>query len=156
VRAVDPTVLLYDTQPLSARIRASVAPTRFYTVLASVFAVIAVTLGAIGIYGLLTDTVIRQRRELGIRVALGASARAVVGSVVRDAVRLAAVGVAVGLLASVGAGRWLRALLVDVGARDPVALGGAALVFTVVALVAALPPAIRAVRVDPIEALRSD
>jgi putative ABC transport system permease protein len=156
VRTVDATVPLYDTQPLAARIRASVAPTRFYTVIASVFAVIAVTLGAIGIYGLLTDAVIRQRRELGIRVALGASARTVVGSVVGDAVRLAAVGVGIGLLASLGTGRWLRALLVDIGERDPLALGGAAAVFTVVALGAALPPAIRAVRVDPIEALRSD
>jgi putative ABC transport system permease protein len=156
VRTVDATVPLYDTQPLAARIRASVAPTRFYAVIASVFAVIAVTLGAIGIYGLLTDAVIRQRRELGIRVALGASARTVVGSVVGDAVRLAAVGVGIGLLASLGTGRWLRALLVDIGERDPLALGGAAAVFTVVALGAALPPAIRAVRVDPIEALRSD
>jgi predicted permease len=156
VRTVDATVPLYDVQPLAERIRASVAPTRFYAVLASLFAVIAVTLGAIGIYGLLTDTVIRRRRELGIRVALGASPRTVVGNVVGDAVRLTAFGVGIGLLASVGAGRWLRALLVDIGERDPVALGGAAAVFTLVALSAALAPAIRAVRVDPIEALRSD
>ena len=145
-----------ELQPLATCIRASVAPTRFYTILASVFAVIAVTLGAIGIYGLLTDAVIRRRRELGIRVALGASARTVVGNVVGDAVRLAAFGVGIGLLASVGAGRWLRALLVDIGERDPIALGGAATVFTLVALLSALAPAIRAVRVDPIEALRSD
>jgi predicted permease len=156
VRAVDATVPLYDVQPLATRIRASVAPTRFYAALASVFAVIAVTLGAIGIYGLLTDAVIRRRRELGIRVALGASARSVVGDVVGDAARLAALGVGVGLVASLGAGRWLRALLVDIGERDPIALGGAAAVFTLVALLAALAPAIRAVRVDPIEALRSD
>jgi len=156
VRTVDATVPLYDVQPLATRIRASVAPTRFYAVLASVFAVIAVTLGAIGIYGLLTDAVIRRRRELGIRVALGASARTVVGDVIGDAARLAALGVGVGLVASLGAGRWLRALLVDVGERDPIALGGAAVVFTLVALSAALAPAIRAVRVDPIEALRSD
>ena len=156
VRTVDATVPLYDAQPLAARIRASVAPTRFYTVIASVFGAIAVTLGAIGMYGLLTDAVIRRRRELGIRVALGASARTVVGGVVGDAVRLAAAGVGIGLLASVGAGRWLRALLVDIGERDPIALGGAAAIFIVVALCAALPPAIRAVRVDPIEALRSD
>ena len=187
VRTVDATVPLYDVRPLAERIRASVAPTRFYAVLASVFAVIAVTLGAIGIYGLLTDAVIRRRRELGIRVArlkrsgqtstlnsarsatamagvldhaalpkLKASARTVVGDVVGDAARITAVGVGIGLLASVGAGRGLRALLVDIGERDPIALGGAAAVFTLVALSAALAPAIRAVRVDPIEALRSD
>ena len=156
VRTVDATVPLYDVRPLAERIRASVAPTRFYAVLASVFAVIAVTLGAIGIYGLLTDAVIRRRRELGIRVALGASARTVVGDVVGDAARITAVGVGIGLLASVGAGRGLRALLVDIGERDPIAIGGAAAVFTLVALSAALAPAIRAVRVDPIEALRSD
>ena len=89
-------------------------------------------------------------------VALGASARSVVGSVVGDAVRLTALGLGVGLVASLGAGRWLRALLVDIGERDPIALGGAAAVFTLVALSAALAPAIRAVRVDPIEALRSE
>ena len=155
-RAADPDVPVYDIQSLSDRVAIAVGPTRFYTVLASVFAIIAVTLGAIGVYGVLADTVSRRRRELGIRVALGAAPRTLVGGVLMDGARLAGVGVGVGLLASVWTGGALRALLVDVGARDPIALGGSAVIFAVVALVASLGPAARAVRADPIEALRAD
>jgi ABC-type antimicrobial peptide transport system permease subunit len=155
-RAADPDVPVYDIQSLSDRVAIAVGPARFYTVLASVFAIIAVTLGAIGVYGVLADTVSRRRRELGIRVALGATPRTLVGGVLMDGARLAGVGVGVGLLASVWTGGALRALLVDVGARDPIALGGSAVIFAVVALVASLGPAARAVRADPIEALRAD
>ena len=156
VRAADPGVPLYDVQSLSDRVAVSVGPTRFYTVLASVFATIAVTLGAIGVYGVLADTVSRRRRELGIRVALGAAPSTLVGGVLADGARLAATGVGIGLLASFWTGRGLRALLVDVGDRDPIALIGAAVVFALVALAASLGPAARAVRADPIEALRAD
>ena len=147
---------VYDVQSLSDRVAVAVGPTRFYTVLASVFAIIAVALGAIGVYGVLADTVSRRRRELGIRVALGAAPSTLVGGVLWDGARLAVSGVAVGLIASVWTGGALRALLVDVGARDPIALGGSAIIFAVVALVASLGPAARAVRADPIEALRAD
>jgi predicted permease len=156
IRAVDPDVPVYDVQSLADRVAVSVGPTRFYTVLASVFAIIAVALGAIGVYGVLADAVSRRRRELGIRVALGASPRALVGGVLTDGARLAATGVGVGLLTSFWTGRALRALLVDVGERDPISLVGSAAVFAVVALIASLGPAARAVRADPIEALRAD
>ena len=156
VRAIDPDVPLYDVQTLADRVAVSVGPTRFYTVLATVFAIIAVVLGAIGVYGVLADTVSRRRRELGIRVALGAAPRTLVRDVLMDGARLAIVGVAIGLLASFWTGRALRALLVDVGERDPIALTGAAIIFAAVALVASLGPAARAVRADPIEALRAD
>jgi putative ABC transport system permease protein len=156
IRAADPDVPVYDVQSLSDRVAVAVGPTRFYTVLASVFAIIAVALGAIGVYGVLADTVSRRRRELGIRVALGAAPSTLVGGVLWDGARLAASGVVVGLIASVWTGGALRALLVDVGARDPIALGGSAVIFAIVALVASLGPAARAVRADPIEALRAD
>lgn len=156
VRAIDPDVPLYDVQTLADRVAVSVGPTRFYTVLASVFAIIAVVLGAIGVYGVLADTVSRRRRELGIRVALGATPRTLVSNVLADGARLAAMGVGIGLLASFWTGRALRALLVDVGERDPIALAGAAIIFGAVALIASLGPAARAVRADPIEALRAD
>ena len=156
VRAIDPDVPLYDVQTLADRVAVSVGPTRFYTVLASVFAIIAVVLGAIGVYGVLADTVSRRRRELGIRVALGAAPSTLVRDVLTDGARLAAVGVALGLLASFWTGRALRALLVDIGERDPIALIGAAVLFTIVALIASLGPAARAVKADPIEALRAD
>jgi putative ABC transport system permease protein len=156
VRAIDPDVPLYDVQTLADRVAVSVGPTRFYTVLATVFAIIAVLLGAIGVYGVLADTVSRRRRELGIRVALGAAPRTLVRDVLMDGARLAVVGVAIGLLASFWTGRALRALLVDVGERDPIALAGAALIFAAVALIASLGPAARAVRADPIEALRAE
>jgi putative ABC transport system permease protein len=156
VRSIDADVPLYDVQSLSDRVAVSVGPTRFYTVLASVFAIIAVALGAIGVYGVLSDTVSRRRRELGIRVALGAAPSTLLGGVLADGARLAAIGVAVGLLASFWTGRALRALLVDVGERDPIALAGSAVLFGLVALLASLGPAARAVRADPIEALRAD
>jgi putative ABC transport system permease protein len=156
VRAIDPDVPLYDVQTLAERVAVTVGPTRFYTVLASVFAIIALVLGAIGVYGVLADTVSRRRRELGIRVALGAAPRTLVGNVLADGARLAAAGVGIGLLASFWTGRALRALLVDIGERDPIALGGAAVIFAVVAMLASLGPAARAVRADPIEALRAD
>jgi putative ABC transport system permease protein len=156
VRGIDPDVPLYDVQSLSERVAISVGPTRFYTVLASVFAIIAVALGAIGVYGVLSDGVSRRRRELGIRVALGAAPSTLVGGVLADGARLAAAGVAVGLLASFWTGQALQALLVGVGARDPVALAASAVVFALVALGASLGPAARAVRADPIEALRAD
>ena len=156
VRATDPDVPLYDVQTLADRVAVSVGPTRFYTVLATAFAIIAVALGAIGVYGVLSDSVSRRRRELGIRVALGASPRTLVGDVLADGARLAAIGVGFGLLASFWTGRALRALLVDVGERDPIALIAAAVIFGGIALVASLGPAARAVRADPIEALRAD
>lgn len=156
VRAADPDVPLYDVQSLADRVAVSVGPTRFYTVLASVFAIIAVVLGAIGVYGVLADAVSRRRRELGIRVALGAAPSTLVGGVLADGARLAAIGVAIGLLASFWTGSALRALLVDVGERDPIALAGSAVIFGLVALLASLGPAARAVRADPIEALRAD
>ena len=156
VRAIDPDVPLYDVQTLADRVAVSVGPTRFYTVLATVFAIIAVVLGAIGVHGVLADTVSRRRRELGIRVALGAAPSTLVRDVLMDGARLAIVGVAIGLLASFWTGRALRALLVDVGERDPIALAGAAVIFAAVALLASLGPAARAVRADPIEALRAD
>jgi predicted permease len=156
VRAVDPDVPLYDVQSLADRVAVSVGPTRFYTALASVFAIIAVVLGAVGVYGVLADTVSRRRRELGIRVALGASPGTLVGGVLMDGAKLALAGVALGLLASVWTGGALRALLVDVGARDPIALAGAAVIFGAVAMIASLGPAAKAVRADPIEALRAD
>ncbi|HUQ83795.1 MAG TPA: ABC transporter permease [Gemmatimonadaceae bacterium] len=156
VRGVDADVPLYDVQTLADRVAISVGPTRFYTVLASVFAIIAVALGAIGVYGVLADAVSRRRRELGIRVALGAAPSTLVGGVLADGARLAAIGVGVGLLASFWTGRALRALLVDVGERDPIALAASATIFGVVALMASLGPAARAVRADPIEALRAD
>jgi putative ABC transport system permease protein len=156
VRAADPDVPLYDVQTLADRVAVSVGPTRFYTVLATAFAIIAVALGAIGVYGVLADTVSRRRRELGIRVALGAAPRTLVGNVLGDGARLAAAGIGIGLLASFWTGRALRALLVDVGERDPVVLAAAAVIFAAVALIASLGPAARAVRADPIEALRVD
>jgi ABC-type antimicrobial peptide transport system permease subunit len=104
----------------------------------------------------LADAVSRRRRELGIRVALGAAPKTLVGGVLMDGAKLAGVGVGVGLLASFWTGSALRALLVDVGARDPISLVGSAVVFGVVALIASLGPAARAVRADPIEALRAD
>jgi ABC-type antimicrobial peptide transport system permease subunit len=156
VRAADRDVPLYDVQRLADRDAVSVGPTRFYTVLATAFAIIAVALGAIGVYGVLADTVSRRRRELGIRVALGAAPRTLVRNVLADGARLAAAGVGIGLVASFWTGRALRALLVDVGERDPVALAAAAVIFAAVALIASLGPAARAVRADPIEALRAD
>jgi putative ABC transport system permease protein len=127
---------------------------QFRAIAVASFAALAVALAMVGVFGVLAYAVQQRRREFGVRMALGASARDVVSLVAGSAARLIGVGALVGLLLAAGAARGMSAFLFGVRPLDPVAFAGAALLLAVTAGVAALIPAIRASRVDPITAIR--
>jgi ABC-type antimicrobial peptide transport system permease subunit len=124
--------------------------------LMSLLAGLAVTLAAVGLYGVLGYSVTRRRRELGVRMALGAGRLKVRSMVVTEGFLLATLGVVMGLAGSFLATAPLEALLYRVGPRDPVALGGTTLLLLGIAVAASLLPALRATRVNPVEVLKAE
>jgi ABC-type antimicrobial peptide transport system permease subunit len=122
--------------------------------LASAF--IALVMAAVGTYGVMAYTVTRRMHEIGVRVALGATTGMVVRLVVSGALRMAAIGVTIGLGGAVLLGRSMRTILVDTDSADPRILAGSALLLGVIGLVAGWLPSLRAARVDPVMALRSE
>jgi ABC-type antimicrobial peptide transport system permease subunit len=124
--------------------------------LLSGFAAVALLLAGLGTYGVIAYSVALRRYEIGVRVALGAGDRSVMLLVLREAVMIAAIGLVLGLGASALAGRALRSVLFGVSPTDPTSLAVTALLLVVVALLASMLPARRALRVDPLEALRAD
>ena len=139
---------------MDARLSARVAQPRFYAVFAGFFAALALLLAASGLYGLLSYTVAQRRREIGIRMALGAQRRDIVRLVVQQGVSLVAAGAAGGLLAAVSASRILESFLFGVTPHDHFTFVGAPLLLAGVALVACWLPGHRAARMNPIDALR--
>jgi ABC-type antimicrobial peptide transport system permease subunit len=119
------------------------------------FAVVALLLAAVGVYGVIADSVASRTREFGIRVALGARPEQLVRNVVRGGMGLALIGIAAGCAGALAVGRLLTSLLSGVPAKDPLTLVIAVTVLVVVALVASWTPARRASRVDPVVALRA-
>lgn len=154
VAAANPSATVGDVMTMDARLSTAVAQPRFYAVFVGFFAVLAVLLAAFGIYALLSYTVSQRRREIGVRMALGAQRGDVVALVVRQGAGLVAAGVAVGLLASAGSARLLESFLFGVDGDDRLTLLAAPLVLAGVALVACWLPGHRAARVDPMDALR--
>ena len=145
-----------DFRPLQQIVDKSVSPRRFMVLLLGGFAAFALVLASLGIYGLVSYSVSQRTQEIGIRMALGASAREVQGRVMLQTFRLAAIGMALG-----GAASWLlvraaSGLLYEVTPRDPVTFFGMIVILTFVALVAGYIPARRASRVDPMVALRME
>jgi putative ABC transport system permease protein len=134
----------------------SVADSRFNTALLSLFAVVALLLAAIGIYGVLAFTVAQRTSEIGIRMALGAQRSSVLKLVVGSGLTLTLIGVAIGTALAVVATRTLQSLVFGISTTDPGVFGFVALALTAVAVTAAALPALRASRVDPIVALRSE
>jgi predicted permease len=132
----------------------SVARTSFTLVMLGIASVMALALGLIGIYGVISYTVSQRKREIGIRLALGAQGQDVVGMVLRQGARLALVGVCIGLVAAFGLARLMTSLLFGVTAHDPLTFGAVAALLIAVALFACYIPARRAMKVDPIVALR--
>jgi len=124
--------------------------------LLSLFGALALVLAAVGLYGVLSYSVAQRTREIGVRVALGASRRNVLGLVVGRAMRLTAIGLGVGLLFAAGVGQLLRSQIFGVSPLDPVTFVVVILLLTAVAFLAAWLPARRAARVDPIVALQSE
>jgi predicted permease len=146
-----------DIGPLEETLSASLAPRRFPLQLLGCFAVLAVLLSAVGIYGVTAYAVAQRTRELGVRMAVGASGADVVRLVLRQAFVLAAAGVAVGTLVALASAKVLASLLVEgVSTRDPLTYAAVIAVLSLVALAASAVPALRASRIDPMTALRSE
>ncbi len=153
-RALDPLVPAGDVRPLGDLIDRAVSPRRFVVLLMTAFSSLALLLTAIGVYGVISYSVVQRTREIGIRMALGARGTDVLRAVLLGGLSPALIGLAVGLLASAGLSGLLASLLFGVTANDPVTFVGVAAVLCGVALAACLIPAARAARVDPLVALR--
>ncbi|MEO7363171.1 MAG: FtsX-like permease family protein, partial [Gemmatimonadaceae bacterium] len=156
VRAMDPALPVVQLRSMESVFGASVSRQRFLSLLLGVFAAVALTLAAIGTYGVLSYLVTERQREIGIRVALGASAGGIVKLVVRQGMGIAAAGLALGVVGAFALARVTRSLLFDVSPTDPTIYVTVAFSMVVVALLACLIPAQRAMRVDPLVAIRSD
>jgi predicted permease len=156
VSRLDPAVPVTRVRVMDEVVSAATAHARITTFLLGAFALVSALLASVGLYGVLSTAVARRVREIGVRMALGASASAVVGEVLRRGGTWVGGGLLAGLAAALASGGLLRSLLYGVPPRDPLALAGAVLLFGAVACVASLVPAIRAVRVHPVEALRAE
>src|SRR2546428_2363046 len=154
VHQADPEQSIGDIVSLEQLIGRQTAARRFNTTLLTIFALLAVGLALVGIYGVTAYAVTQRTRELGIRMALGARGVDVVGLLMRESLRRVAVGVGLGLLAALGVTRALSAMLFEVAPSDAVTFGGTALLLIAVALLATWLPARRATKVDPMVALR--
>jgi predicted permease len=154
--SVDPDQPISDVRLMSEIVTRSLGPQRFNSILLGSLAALALLLAAVGLYGVVSHLVLRQTREIGVRMALGATPAGVVTAFVRQAVGLAAVGIVVGLAGAYGLTRVLRTLVTDMSTTDPWVFGAAALTLVAIAALAALRPALRAARVDPAQALRSE
>jgi putative ABC transport system permease protein len=154
--AVDADLAFGDINPLEESVRKSTAEARFRALLIGLFAALALILAAIGLYGLISYTVAQRTREIGIRVALGAAPRQVLLPAVAEGLAVALAGVGCGLLAAVVAGRALTSFVFGIGTADPLTLGGVSLLLLCVATTASYLPARRALKVDPVIALRAD
>jgi ABC-type antimicrobial peptide transport system permease subunit len=154
--ALDPAVPLVDVQTMDQAMGNWAAERRLTMILVAAFAALALTLGAVGVYGVMAHLVVQRTREIGIRIALGAVPREILGLVMRQGAWLAVAGVGLGVAGALAASRVLAGLLFQVTPTDPLTYAGTALALLGVAGIAALVPALRATRTDPVEALRSE
>jgi predicted permease len=155
-REIDSSVHAFQSMTMAQHLAMSRLPSQMGAFMLSTFAVMALALAAVGVYGLVSYTVARRTREVGIRMALGADAAGVARLLTTNGLRLVLLGGAIGVAASLLVARFLVALLFGVGAFDPVILTGAPLVLGVAAWMAAYLPARRASRADPLAALRTE
>jgi putative ABC transport system permease protein len=156
VSSVDPALSASNVRPMTEVVDGTVAEPRFNMLLVGAFAVLAVILAAIGIYGVISYSAARRTHEIGVRMALGAGRRDVLSMVIGEGVLIAAVGVGFGLAGSAAVTRLLENQLVGITARDPIAFVGGGLLLMAVAILASSVPAWRATSVDPVVALRAD
>jgi ABC-type antimicrobial peptide transport system permease subunit len=151
---LDPNLPIFRVRTMDQLSADAVAQPRVYLLLLSLFAAVAVLLAALGIYGVLMHAVAQRTREIGIRLALGARRGEVIRLVVRQALGVAAAGLAMGLLAAAGATRLMTGLLFQVAPTDGLTYTTVALTLLAVAIVASYLPARRASRIDPVKALK--
>ena len=156
VSALDPAVPTYPVTTLEGLVARTMARDRFTAVLLGAFAVVALLVAGVGIYGVFAGDVAQRRKEIGIRVALGAPSAGVVALVMRRALARALLGVALGVAGALLAARAMASLLFGVATTDPVSFVGVAVLLLLVAVAATLVPALRAARVSPLVAIRVD
>jgi ABC-type antimicrobial peptide transport system permease subunit len=160
VQRIDPAMPLLPLETLAAELDAALSRERLVAALSTLFGILALLLAAIGLYGLMAFSVVRRTTEMGIRMALGAARTGVIGLVMREALFLVAAGLALGVPAAFAAGRLagsrISGLLYGLRATDPATMVMAVIVLIVAAATAAYLPAVRASRVDPMVALRSE
>jgi putative ABC transport system permease protein len=154
VQSLDKDLPLLHVKTLDEYVDDSIADTRFETVLLGTFGTLALALTAVGLFGVISYTVVQRTREVGIRLALGAAPGAIAGMIVKNGVWLASVGVGIGLAAAFGLTRLMRSLLYGVSPLDPITFFGVPIVLFAIALFASYIPARRAAKVDPMVALR--
>jgi len=156
IRAIDSNVALSNFRPMLRIVDDSMAPRRFSTALMSSFAVLALLLASLGVYGVTAYVVSQRSREIGIRIAIGADRSRVLREVIWQGVRLALTGVGVGLVGAVATTRFVTAFLFETRPIDPPTFAVAATVLVAMAALASCPPALRATGIDPVAALRQE
>jgi len=156
LRTMEKDLLIRPPSTMDERIRLSVAPRRFNMTLLAVFAALALLLAAVGVYGVMSYTATQRTREIGVRMALGAQSGAVLKLIVGQGLKLALIGVSIGLAAAFALTRWMEDLLFDVRPSDTWTYGAVAALLLLVALFASWIPARRAAKVDPMVALRCE
>lgn len=156
IHAVDPDVVVYDIRTMQERLYDSLARQRFASTMLGAFAVFALLLAAVGLYGVMSHLVTQSTHDIGVLVTLGAQPGNIIGLVVRQGMQLAAIGIAVGLAGALGLTRVMNSLLFGVSTTDALTFGTVPALLAAVAFAATVIPAWRATRVDPMVALREE
>jgi len=156
LRELAPQAPVYDIQSLTDRSAAATAQTRFSTTLLALFALTALLLAAIGIYGVMALAVAARTREIGIRMALGADGRRIERAVIGEGVGLVAIGASIGVGVAIASTRVLRSLLFDLSPTDPITYAAIVALIGVTAVAASWLPARRAASIDPLSSLRAE
>ena len=155
-RSLDKTLMPFDIMTLEQALADTIVPRRFNLFLLSAFAMAAVTLALIGVYGVIAYAVAQRTHEIGVRMALGAERRDVLRMVVGQGMRIAVTGIVLGLIVAAGLTRVMASLLYDVEPTDPLTFAAVAAVLATTAFVACVGPALKAAFVDPSIALRHE
>jgi ABC-type antimicrobial peptide transport system permease subunit len=156
VRQVDARVPVANVRTQSSQIEQTLIQERIFAQLCSAFAILALLIASVGLYGTMSYTVARRTSEIGIRMALGAQRKRIVWMVVREVFVLAAIGLAIGLPTAYGAGRFVGSFLFGMKPNDPLALSVAVVILLAAAILAGFAPAHRASRIDPMVSLRQE
>ena len=156
VREIDPEMPVYDVRTMESHMGIALLPARLGGTVLGIFGLLGLALAAIGIYGVMAYSVSQRKRELGIRLAMGADRSTVLRLIVGQGMRLAVVGTALGMVGALAAAQLLRGLLYDLSPVDPVAFTAVPLILMSVAALAVYLPARRAAAVDPMKTLKSE
>ena len=147
---------IFGARTMDEAFNANISTQRLAVILLGSFAALALLLAEVGLYGVLSYSVSQRTREIGIRMALGAQAGAVLQLILRHGIMLAGLGLSIGLIIALGLTRILQSVLYEVSALDPLSFAAVAVLLTLIGIAACLLPARRATRVNPIEALRAE